>query len=420
MLLPPKIFSAIAVFLYLAFSGVADPKEIQAHVVLGLENLIEQKWAPLKGRKVGLIVNQTSRTSKGEFGPELFAAQSSFKLTKLFSPEHGLQGKRQAGVTSDTIETFKGVPVYSLYGTHRKPTKKMLEGIDALVFDIQDIGVRPYTYVSTMILAMEAAAESNVPFFVLDRPNPLSGERIEGNVIQEDLRSFVGQVPVPYIHGMTLGEIANMAIGESWFASAKKLKLTVIPLKFWKREMYWPETALPWTPPSPNIPRPESAVGAAMLGALGELGVLSIGIGTDQPFMRVGSTVTSSDNIFNALCGGLAQNVVQVRDTFTATTSEGTKTYRGVKLQLPSKWSLMGDLYPGQFIMLQKLLTDKTIRGVFEQRPQNVKQMFDKVVGKRDLHAALLSGQDVMPLIETWKADATAFRAMRKKYLLYS
>ncbi len=396
------------------------PTVQSAAVTLGLENLIEQKWAPLAGKKIGLIVNQTSRTARGEFGPELFAKQKSFTLAKLFSPEHGLMGKREAGVTSDTLEDFMGVPVFSLYGTHRKPSAKMMQGLDALVFDIQDIGVRPYTYVSTMILAMEAAAENGVPFFVLDRPNPLSGDRIEGNIIEQGLISFVGQVPVPYIHGMTLGEIAKMAVDKGWFKSAAKSNLTVIPLKGWTRKMYWPSTGLPWTAPSPNIPRPESAVGAAMLGAIGELGILSIGIGTDLPFMRIGSSVTHADSIFNSYTAVMAKNLSLTKGDFTAkTTSEGTKTYKGVTIKLPKDWSTLGELYPGQFLMLERLMEQKAIRSVFDQRPANTVQMFNKVTGKSNLHDALRTTAKVADLLPQWRKDADSFRADRAKYLLY-
>src|SRR5205807_2293979 len=157
----------------------------------------------------------------------------------LFAPEHGIMGKRQAGVTSDTLERFGGIPVYSLYGSTRKPMRQMLRGINALVFDIQDVGVRPYTYLSTMVLAMEAAAENKIPFYILDRPNPLSGDRIEGNILDTNLKSFVGIAPVPYLHGMTLGELAQMAKAKAWFHNAAKLRLTVIPMTGWKRSMFW-------------------------------------------------------------------------------------------------------------------------------------------------------------------------------------
>src|ERR1019366_2137686 len=207
---------------------------VNAQVSTGLDRLVAEHFAQLKGKHLGLITNETGRTRDGKFGADLFAKSKTLKLVALFAPEHGLMGARQAGVNSDTLERFDGVPVYSLYGTTRKPTRKMLNGIDALVFDIQDVGVRPYTFLSTMILAMEATAENKIPFYVLDRPNPLSGERIEGNILDSSLKSFVGMLPVPYLHGMTLGELARMAKAKAWFRHADKLKLIVIPMTGWK------------------------------------------------------------------------------------------------------------------------------------------------------------------------------------------
>src|SRR5207253_1630447 len=162
-------------------------------------------------------------------------------------------------------------------------------------FDIQDIGVRPYTYLSTMIYAMEAAAENGIEFIVLDRPNPLSGQRIEGNILDTAFRSFVGVAPIPYLHGMTVGELAKMAKGEKWFHHAEKLHLSVIKMTGWKRAMYWNETGLKWIAPSPNIPTFENAIGCAMFGAIGELGILSIGIGSDLPFLRLGSKLVQPE-----------------------------------------------------------------------------------------------------------------------------
>jgi len=177
----------------------------------GLDAILEAKAPALSHKRIGLIINQTSRTSSGEYAPDGFLKLKNLTVVALFSPEHGIEGLRRAGVNSDSVEKYKGIPVYSLYGSTRKPTAAMLRGIDVLIFDIQDIGVRAYTYLSTMILAMEAAAENKIEFIVLDRPNPLGGERIEGNILDTALKSFVGQVPIPYIHGMTLGELALMA-----------------------------------------------------------------------------------------------------------------------------------------------------------------------------------------------------------------
>jgi uncharacterized protein YbbC (DUF1343 family) len=243
----------------------------------------------------------------------------------------------------------------------------MLKGIDALVFDIQDIGVRPYTYLSTMIYAMEAAVENKIEFIVLDRPNPLSGDRIEGNILDSSLRSFVGAVPVPYLHGMTLGELAQMAKGEKWFHGAGKLKLTVVTMKKWDRTMYWNETGLNWISPSPNIPTFESAVGCAMFGAVGELGILSVGIGSDLPFLRIGSKLVQPEVLEEAVLSSLPQGVSAKREDYIVPFGDSSKTFYGMKIILSKNVKEVDELYGPEFRVFKKLLTDsvfsKSYRG---------------------------------------------------------
>lgn len=393
-----------------------------ATVQTGLDRLIAENFTTLKGKNVGFITNQTSRTASGEFGPHVFAGQSVFKLVALYGPEHGIKGERQAGVTSDTLERFEGVPVYSLYGSTRKPTKAMLAGVNALVFDIQDVGVRPYTFLSSMIVAMEAAAENGISFYVLDRPNPLSGERVEGNILDPSLKSFVGQVPVPYLHGMTLGELAQMAKGKGWFNSASALDLHVIALQGWRRSMYWPETGLAWTAPSPNVPHFENAVGLAMFGATGELGVLSVGVGSELPFLRLGSTILPDSAIYSASRQTLP--IPSSYDRFTATTSAGTKTYRGIQLQLPSGVSLANllrswsALYTPQYAILTKLVSYPAFRSALAQLPQSTSTMYDKVTGRHGTLDDLLSGK-ILSESARWQTDAQQFKRDREPYLLY-
>ena len=392
---------------------------VNAQVSTGLDRLVAEHFAQLKGKHLGLITNETGRTRDGKFGADLFAKSKTLKLVALFAPEHGLMGARQAGVNSDTLERFDGVPVYSLYGTTRKPTRKMLNGIDALVFDIQDVGVRPYTFLSTMILAMEATAENKIPFYVLDRPNPLSGERIEGNILDTTLKSFVGMLPVPYLHGMTLGELARMAKAKAWFRHADKLKLIVIPMTGWKRSMYWSETGLTWTAPSPNVPHFENAVGLAMLGATGELGILSVGIGSDMPFLRIGSTLMNSNEILRMSDSAYLHTLPFATDDFTATTSAGTKTYHGVRMSLPSDLKNIKSLYEGQFRMIEQMLHDTAFRAAFDAMPYSVNFMFEKVTGERGLVDSLRRCVGLDPIFERWRKDDDKFRVERKKSLLY-
>jgi uncharacterized protein YbbC (DUF1343 family) len=405
---------------YLHFT-IACLFSFSAHgqVRTGLDNLIAKNFAPLKGKHVGLITNQTGRTRDGQFGAEVFAKSKAIKLFALFAPEHGLMGTRQAGVNSNTLEHFDNVPVYSLYGSTRKPTHKMLKGLDALVFDIQDVGVRPYTFLSTMIQSMESAAENKIPFYVLDRPNPLSGERIEGNILDTNLKSFVGIIPIPYLHGMTLGELAQMARAMGWFRSAAKLKLTVIPMTGWKRSMYWNETGLAWTAPSPNVPHFENAVGLAMLGATGELGILSVGIGSDMPFLRIGSTLMTSNEILRMVDSAYLHSLPLTTDIFTATTSAGTKTFHGVKFTLPTDLKIIPSLYEGQFLAMEQMLHDTAFRATFDAMPSSEHSMFEKVTGERTIVQALRRCEDFDTIFKRWNADAEKFRLERKPWLLY-
>ena len=391
----------------------------EAQVLTGLDNLVAQHFAPLNGKHVGLITNQTGRTRTGAFGPDLFAKSNVFKLVALFAPEHGLMGLRQAGINSDTLERFDGVPVNSLYGSTRKPTRKMLKGINALVFDIQDVGVRPYTFLSTMVLAMEAAAENKIPFYVLDRPNPLSGERIEGNILDTTLKSFVGMLPIPYLHGMTLGELAQMARAKGWFHQAAKLQLTVIPMKGWKRSMYWNETGLEWTAPSPNVPHYENAIGLSMLGATGELSVLSVGVGSDLPFLRIGSTLMPSSEILRMADSAFYDKVPFRIEDFTAATSAGTKTYHGVRIELPTDLNNISSLYEGQFRMIELMLQDTAFRVGFDGLNPSLNAMFGKVTGERVLLDTLRRCGDLEALFQQWNLDAEKFRIERKQWLLY-
>ena len=220
-------------------------------VTTGLENLVAQRFAPFQGKRIGLITNPTGVDSLLRTDIDLLFHAKGVKLAALYGPEHGVRGDAEAGASvGNARDTETGLPVYSLYGATRKPTAEMLRGVDILVFDIQDIGSRSYTYISTLGLCMEAAADAHLPLFVLDRPNPLTGERIEGNIPTPDYFSFVGRYPIPYAHGLTVGELARMMNGEGWL-NGRHCDLTVIPMLGWQRDMGWNATGLPWVPQQP-------------------------------------------------------------------------------------------------------------------------------------------------------------------------
>ncbi len=219
-----------------------------SHVQTGIDVLKADKFAPLAGLRIGLITNHSGVDSTGERTLDLLHKAPGVKLVAVFSPEHGLYGEKDGHVPSSS-EPLTGLPVYSLYGKMKSPTDKMLKGLDALVFDIQDAGARFYTYVTTLGLTMEAAARKGIPFYVLDRPNPITASSVQGPLLERNLRSFTGYFPLPVRHGMTIGELAGM------FNTEKRMgaKLRVIKMRGYKRTLWYDETDLPWVKPSPNL-----------------------------------------------------------------------------------------------------------------------------------------------------------------------
>lgn len=262
-----------------------------ANVKVGAQVLIDDHLDELEGKRVGLVMNPTARVGNQHMLDILLSHEVN--VTALFAAEHGFRGDTGAGETiEDGVDQATGLPVFSLYGDTRKPTRKMLDEVDLLLFDMQDVGARFYTYNVTLGYVIEAASEHDVPIWVLDRPNPAGGDYISGWMLQDEHRSFVGAYPIPMAHGMTLGELARMMVGEQWIESAGESTLRVIPMEGWKRSMKWRETGLEWTPPSPNLPTFKHAY--VYLGTVLFEGVnISEGRGTADPFMMVGSPSTT-------------------------------------------------------------------------------------------------------------------------------
>lgn len=284
-------------------------------VKVGGEVLIERYLAELDGRRIGLVMNPTARVESTHMLDTLVALDVN--VTALFAPEHGFRGEAGAGeVIEDGVDRETGLPVYSLYGDTRKPTPAMLEQVDLLLFDMQDVGGRFYTYNVTLGRVIEAAAESGIPVWVLDRPNPAGGEYVAGWMMKDAYRSFVGAYPIPMAHGMTLGELAVMMTGEGWIAHGAEPEVRVVPMEHWERSMKWPDTGLAWFPPSPNLPTFEHAY--VYLGTvLFEGTTLSEGRGTDDPFLNIGAPATDiSDEDLNNLRSRYPSVEIE-RTTFT-------------------------------------------------------------------------------------------------------
>ena len=292
--------TALLVWLSFLIPLFLPPTSVQAQVLTGIDVLEQEGFKSLQGKRIGLITNQTGRDRKGRSTVEILLHAPGVNLRTIFSPEHGLEGNLEqekivhsnygasrpatCPVVLDGTTQAASIPIYSLYGETNRPTPQMLKDLDALVFDIQDAGARFYTYGTTMGYAMEEAAKAGLEFFVLDRPNPIGGIGVEGAVLPEKLRSFIGYYCVPTRHGMTLGEIANLYNQ----TAALRLKLIVVRMKGWKRSQWYDRTGLPWVAPSPNMPDLNSAILYPGTGAFEAVNV-SVGRGTSWPFRWIGA-----------------------------------------------------------------------------------------------------------------------------------
>jgi uncharacterized protein YbbC (DUF1343 family) len=290
-------------------------------VLNGIDVLRQQDFEPLSGKHVGLITNQTGLASDGTPTIDLLFRSKVCKLVALFSPEHGIRGNMDSKIAS-SVDEATSLPIYSLYGDTRRPTSEMLKGIDALVFDIQDIGARFYTYISTMAYCMEASANAGIPFYVLDRPNPIGGIRVEGPMLDPDRTSFTGFMPLPVRHGMTVGELARLFKSEN----KMNLQLHVIAMKGWRRSFYFWDTGQLWVDPSPNMRNMQEAIlypGVCLL----EDANVSVGRGTDRPFELVGAPWIEPRRLASELQSAHPPGVRFVPVFFTPASS----SYRGVR-----------------------------------------------------------------------------------------
>jgi uncharacterized protein YbbC (DUF1343 family) len=393
-----------------------------SRVVIGAEALARTGFAALAGKRVGLITNQTGRVGS-EHLADLLARAPNLKLAAILAPEHGFRGEVEAGTkVGDAIDPKTGVPVFSLYGSARKPTPAMLRGVDVLVFDIQDIGTRYYTYISTMGLAMQAAAAARIPFVVLDRPNPLGGDYVSGFVLEAALASFVGQYPIPIVHGLTVGELARMIQGEGWLDGLDSLELTIEAMQGWQRSQRWPELQRPWVPTSPNIPTFEAALVYPGMGIVGEAKV-NEGRGTSTPFSVFGAPWADAARLADGLNGlGLA-GVRFEPASFTPRSISGVaqhprfegRSIDGVRIAVTDD-ARFEPLEAGMQV-LTALAAEARAKGISE--PIANLAMFHALAGTKRLHEMLAGGSGAAAIIAAWQAEVAHFKVQRGPYLLY-
>ena len=375
-----------------------------AQTLTGIDVLEMQKFAPLAGKRVGLITNQTGIDRNRRSTIDLLANAPGVKLVALFSPEHGIRGTADERVSS-TTDAATGLPVYSLYGETERPTDAMLAGLDALVFDIQDAGVRFYTYITTMGYTMEAAAAHHVAFYVLDRPDPLGGERIEGPMLDRERANFVGYFPMPVRMAMTLGEMARM------FNAEKKIgcDLHIIRMQDWRRRFWFSDTALPWVNPSPNLRSAEAGILYPGLEIL-QAGGVSVGRGTTRPFELLGAPWIRGEELAAYLNRRAIPGVRFEPEKFTPDSGlHKGELCEGVRVVLADHNALQS-MRMG--IEIASALA-KLYSGKFEPA-----KMID-LVGNAATIKQLVEGGDPAAIVASWNKDLEAFRKVRAKYLLY-
>jgi len=381
------------------------PEAKPAEVLVGIDVLEARGFEPLRGKRVGLITNQTGRTSDERRTVDGLAAADGVKLVALFAPEHGWEGQVAEGGVGETVDAKTGLRVYSLYGATRRPTEEMLKGIDVLVFDIQDAGVRYFTYGTTMAYAMEEAAKRGIEFVVLDRPNPLGGVAVNGPMLDPDRLSFEGYFPLPLRHGMTLGELAKLSNAENKIGA----KLTVVPMQGWRREMWFDETGLEWVNPSPNL---RSLTGNTFYPAVELLRAadVAVGRGTGTPFERFGAPWMEGEKLAANLEARRIPGVRFHPVEFTPTSDvHAGKRCGGVQLELTDREALdVGRLGVELISALWKLhpkefQVDKTIR----------------LLGSKKTLERIRAGDDPVEIVAGWEVKLKAFEKLRQQYSLY-
>ncbi|HMA62637.1 MAG TPA: DUF1343 domain-containing protein [bacterium] len=385
---------------------------LNAKIKLGVEVLLEDQIHIVEGKKVGLITNPTGVTSNLVSTVDKFDQHPDVELVALFGPEHGVRGNVTAGGKIDDYYDQKtGVPVYSLYGATRKPTQEMLKDVEILVYDIQDIGSRSYTYIYTMAYAMEAAAEKGIPFVVLDRPNPLGGNLVEGPVLDPEFKSFVGLYPIPYVYGLTCGELAKLFNQEFDI----NCDLQVIKMKCWKRDMQFDDTGLEWIPTSPHIPHGRTAMYYPATGIIGELRTIDIGVGYTLPFELIGQTWIDADELAKELntreLPGVHFRPMYYTPYYFANEKEHLKGVQIHILDFDKFQPVKSQIHI--LAALKKLYPDQKIFN------KNRNKMFDKVAGSTEIRTSIQNGVSAQKIIEGWQAEKKQFEEMRKKYFLY-
>ena len=391
-----------------------------AQVKPGVEVLRDRNFDILQGKRVGLIANPSGVDNTLKSTVDILSEAPGVRLTALYGPEHGVRGDVHAGDNvGNSVDAATGVPVYSIYGKYRKPTAEMLDDVDVLVYDIQDNGCRSFTFISTMGLAMQTCAELGKEFVVLDRPNPAGANKIEGCIVEDSCFSFVSQFPIPYLYGLTPGELANYLNEEGLLPGGVKARLTVVPMEGYDRKMSFADTGMPWVLPSPHQPNAESALYYPATGILGELYYVSIGVGYTMPFKLVAADWVDAAELnrrLNALeIPGVMFRPIHIKPFYS--TGKG-ENLQGVEIYVTDAEAAPLTLV--QFYVMQELAAMYPDRRVMDT-PEAAKRfgMFDKVTGSKQIRRLFTKRHSVADMAPYWNKDVEPFRAASSKYHLY-
>lgn len=408
-----KVSIILSLLFLFSFTTFAQKIKIKT----GIEVLKEQNFKILEGKRVGLITNPTGVDNNMKSTIDILHEAKNVQLVALFAPEHGVRGDAHAGDHVDNVTDPKtGLPVYSLHGKTRFPSAEMLKNIDVLVYDIQDIGCRSFTYISTMGLAMQAAAENNVEFVVLDRPNPLGGLKVEGGLVDDKFISFVSQFKIPYVYGLTCGELALLLNGENMLS--KQCKLQIVKMKSWKRKMTYEQTGLQWIPSSPHIPQPISAVMYPVSGILGELGYMSIGVGYTIPFqMFAAQWIKASDladNLNKLNLPGIHFRPIYLKPFYSVGQGEQLE---GVQVHIMNyEKARLSEI---QFYVMQEIARLYPDKAIFDNANDKRYRMFDQVSGSDYVRLTFAKNNRFDDIKDFWYKETEPFKKTSKKYYLY-
>lgn len=412
-------------FLILAVAFATMPTLTSAQIRPGIEVLRDNDFQGLKGKRVGLVTNPSGVDRDLRSDIDILFEAPEVNLVALFGPEHGVRGDAYAGAhVENSVDEKTGLRVYSIYGSNREPSDEMLRGINVMVYDIQDVGVRSYTFISTLGLVMRACARNGIEVMVLDRPNPLGGNKIEGCCVEEGYFSFVSQFAIPYIYGLTVGELAYMINEEGMNRGQKgtlppvRCRLSIVPIQGWKRDMLYADTGLPWILPSPNIPYPQSAINYPTSGICGELdGYLNIGVGYNLPFETFAAEWVDADRLIDEL-DSYSLKGVRFRPIHYKPFSGpmAGKLLHGVQFHFSDYEAATVSLT--QFYVMQALHKLYPAHNPFTVNASR-NAMFDKVCGTSHIREVFSKRFLVSDILGYWQKDAAPFREKSRKYLLY-